>query len=362
MIFKILIVSVLVLSFAFYYLFYSNNTFLSKEQSLFETLTSTKTDIETIPKPEIITSPISILYLRKKIKEVDSPKYEIVQKVGNYAKYESYTVSYLSEGEKIFALLTIPKDEMPEKGFPAIIFNHRYIPPKSYSTTGNYSAYVDYLASSGFVVLKIDMRGHGNSEGEAVGTYFGSSYTYDVISALKSLQKSDVVNPNRIGVWGHSMSGNLVLRSMLVSEEIKAGVIWAGAVYSYRDFAKYRISDSSFQRLPQTQPPKPNKNREASPEISMFREDSSKIDFNSPFWKAISLTENLNFLNSPLQIHHAVDDYVVNIGYSRDLKTELEKNNKVYEYFEYQSGGHNITGVSFNQAMQRSVEFFKKNL
>jgi len=310
----------------------------------------------------IITSPISILYLREKIKELDSPKYEIVQKVGVYPKYESFIVSYLSEGEKVYSLLTIPKEETPIGGFPTIIFNHGYIPPKSYSTTGNYSSYVDFLASNGFVVMKIDMRGHGNSEGLAIGTYFGSSYTLDVISALKSLQKSEIVNPNRIGVWGHSMSGNLVLRTLLISDELKAGVIWAGAVYSYKDFSKYRISDNSFQRPQVFQSQTPHKNREASDEIVKFREDASLVDFSNEFWKAISLTENLEFLNSPLQIHHAINDDVVNVGYSRDLKTELEKNNKIFEYFEYQTGGHNITGVSFQQAMQRSVEFFKKNL
>ena len=42
-------------------------------------------------------------------------------------------------------------------------------------------------------------------------------------------------------MWGHSMAGNLVLRAMLIEPEIKAGVIWAGAVYSYDDFAKYGI-------------------------------------------------------------------------------------------------------------------------
>ena len=38
---------------------------------------------------------------------------------------------------------------------------------------------------------------------------------------------------------------------MLVSPEIKAGVIWVGAVYSYEDFMKYGISDNSYhQRSP----------------------------------------------------------------------------------------------------------------
>jgi len=308
--------------------------------------------------PEI-DSPISIIKLRKT--PIESDNYQIEQKLGNGINYERYIVSYKSEGEKVYALLTVPFETKPEGGYPAIIFNHGYIPPKSYSTTGNYASYVDFLARNGFVVFKIDMRGHGNSEGLATGSYFSSTYTIDLISALKSLQKSDIVNPKRIGVWGHSMSGNLVLRSMLVNEDIKAGVIWAGAVYSYEDFSKYRISDSSFVARPAMQIAS-HPNRDTNPEIQKLREDPKSIDFSSNYWKAVSLTQNINYLKSPVQIHHAVDDNVVNVGYSRYLEKVLNDNLKNYEYFEYSSGGHNISGFNFTQAMERTVEFFKKNL
>ena len=72
-----------------------------------------------------------------------------------------------------------------------------------------------------------------------------NGYTIDAISALKSLQTLDFVDPDGIGMWGHSMSGNLVLRAMLIEPDVKAGVIWAGAVYSYDDFARYSITDPS---------------------------------------------------------------------------------------------------------------------
>jgi uncharacterized protein len=306
-----------------------------------------------------IDSPISIKKLRDK--KIESDKYVVEQKLANGSNYERFIVSYLSEGEKVFGLLTVPFESKPEKGFPAIIFNHGYIPPSTYSTTSNYAAYVDYLAKNGFVVFKIDMRGHGKSEGLATGSYFSSTYTIDVISALKSLQKSEIVDPKRIGVWGHSMSGNLVLRSMLVNENIKAGVIWAGAVYSYEDFGKYRISDSSYMARP-TQQIASNPNRDTNPEIQKLRDDVKNVNFSSDYWKAVSLTQNINFLNNPIQIHHSVDDNVVNVGYSRDLEKVLKENNKNYEYFEYSSGGHNISGFNFNQAMESTVAFFKKNL
>jgi len=317
--------------------------------------------INSVDSTETISpiSPISVKYLRNL--NFQAEKYEIVEKLSNGVNYERYLVSYLSEGEKVFALLTIPLQETPQGGFPAIIFNHGYIAPKTYSTTANYASYVDYLARNGFIVLKIDMRGHGNSEGLATGSYFSSTYTKDVLYALRSLQKSEIVNPKRIGIWGHSMSGNLVLRSMLISEEIKAGVIWAGAVYSYKDFGKYRISDSSYTARSMQQIAQ-SPNRDTNPEIQKLREDIDSVDFSSNYWKEISLTQNINYLKNPIQIHHSINDDVVNIGYSRDLELVLNENNKEYEYYEYPGGGHNITGIYFNQAMERTVEFFRKNL
>ena len=87
------------------------------------------------------------------------------------ANYSRYYASYLSEGLKIYALLTIPNGEPPAAGWPVIIFNHGYIPPSQYRTTGRYVAYVDRLAQAGYIVLRSDYRGHDQSEGAAQGAY-----------------------------------------------------------------------------------------------------------------------------------------------------------------------------------------------
>lgn len=306
-------------------------------------------------------SPISIDYLQSL--NIDSPQVTIEQQLSNGSNYSRYIASYQSEGYKIYGLLTVPLGQKPENGFPAIVFNHGYIPPSQYVTTEKYVAYVDSLARNGFVVFKIDMRGHGNSEGQATGTYFSPSYTIDAISALKALQKYDQVDAERIGMWGHSMAGNLSLRAALVEQDVKAVVIWAGAVYSYADFAKYRLNDTSYVGRPSPTPrPTDQDDFETDrPSLrSMFNDD--EVNFESEFWKSISLVANLEYLNAPVQLHHSVNDTVVNIGYARDLATELEAANKQNEIYEYQGGGHNINSPYFEQAMQRTVDFFKENL
>ncbi len=206
------------------------------------TITPTLTQTEVAFK---IGEEITIQYLQDL--EITSSEIIFDEKLPDRSNYHQHLVSYISEGNKIYGLLTIPFVDPPEGGFKAIVFNHGYIPPTAYQTTERYTAYVDYLARSGFVVFKIDYRGHGKSEGQPAGSYFSPGYTIDAITALKSLQMMDIIDPQGIGMWGHSMAGNLVLRAMLIEPDIKAGVIWAGAVYSYDDFVKFGIDDNTYQ-------------------------------------------------------------------------------------------------------------------
>ena len=291
---------------------------------------------------------LTIPYLRERSYESSLSG---LQQVSINSSYTSYLASYSSDGFKVNGLLTKPTVEMPEGGFPAIIFIHGYIPPANYNTLTSYSSYVDFLARNGFVVFKIDLRGHADSEGEAGGGYFGSDYIIDVLNARAALANSDFVNPEKIGIWGHSMAGNIALRSM-VSSDVPAIVIFAGAVYSYQDRVKYGINDSSFS-ISQLSPSRSNKRQElferyGSPSAQSF------------FWQKVIPTNYLQDIKGAIQIHHAIDDNVVNIGYSRDLMKILDTSPILHELYEYKRGGHNLTGASFNQAMQKTVDFFTK--
>jgi len=278
-----------------------------------------------------------------------------LEAVSSNANYTSYLTSYTSDNLKINALLTMPIGQRPTSGWPAIVFIHGYIPPATYQTLGpQYADYVDYLASNGFVVLKSDLRGHGESEGEFGGGYFGSDYVTDALNAYAALQNTDFVNPRGVGMWGHSMAGNILLRSMAVKKDIPAVVIWAGAVYSYEDLLKYSIDDNSY-RPPSNDSERQRRRRE------LFEKYGSP-SAQSQFWQQVAPTNYLHDIEGAIQIHHAVDDPVVNIGYSRDLAALLERASVPHELYEYQTGGHNLTDASFNTAMQRTVEFFQKYL
>lgn len=273
-------------------------------------------------------------------------------RISENISYTSYLTSYDSDGFKIYGLLTIPNSNQTKH--PAIVFVHGYIPPSTYKTTEKYSNYVDYLARNGFVVFKIDLRGHGNSEGEPTGAYYSSDYVIDTLNAHAALTASDFVDIHKIGLWGHSMAGNIVMRVFAVRPSIPAVVIWAGAGYTYTDLLTYRISDGSYR--PPVQQSARQQRRQA------LRDVYGDFDANHPFWKQVAVTEYLKDLYGAIEFHHALDDSVVSIEYSRNIMKLLDQTTVTHQFYEYSTGGHNISGANFSEAMERTVRFFETHL
>jgi uncharacterized protein len=275
---------------------------------------------------------------------------ETLKSGGNYSRYIAW---YESEGLRIYGLLTIPNGEMPASGWPAIVFNHGYIPPDVYKTEERYVAYVDQLAKNGYIVYKIDYRGHDRSEGEATGAYGDSGYTVDVLNAVAALKAFPQVDGQRIGMWGHSMGGFLTLRAMTISKDIKAGVIWAGVVGSYPDLL-------CCWHLPTPGVPTttPNPNFRSGWRTRWQNTYGSPAK-NPDFWSGISANSYLNELSGPIQLHHGTSDTEVPIKFSQDLFLQAQVAGAVVEYFEYEGDNHNL-GNYFNLAMKRTLEFFDR--
>jgi dipeptidyl aminopeptidase/acylaminoacyl peptidase len=315
-----------------------------------DTQTALEAITSSLSQPEPFTD-LTIPSLRSRQYQSDLKELALEE---DHLTYTSYLTSYTSDGLKINGLITVPKGDQPEGGWPAIVFVHGYIPPTQYQTTQKYLDYVDYLARSGFVVFKIDLRGHGESEGDPGGAYYSSDYVIDTLNAYAALQKADFVNPQAIGLWGHSMAGNVVLRAAVVQKTIPATVIWAGAGYSYEDLQKYRLNDQSYR--PATQSAQRQRRRD-----ELFAQ-YGQFSPESPFWKEVAPTNFLSDLTGAVQLHHAENDAVVSLEYSRDLDAALDQTTVPHEFFMYPSGGHNLTDPSFSVAMQRTVTFFHEYL
>jgi dipeptidyl aminopeptidase/acylaminoacyl peptidase len=293
---------------------------------------------------EIPESSMAIETLRTRV--YPASELTIEQTLEPGANYERHIAYYSSDGFRIYGLLTVPNEAMPEGGYPAVLFLHGYIPPDTYVTTADYVATQDGLARSGFVTFKPDMRGHGRSEGEATGAHFSETYVVDSLNALSALEAYEQVNPGRIGIWGHSNGGLIGLRMIAVTDRAKAAVFWAGVVGSYADMLETYIPRISFlQRL-------------SPPVVEEFGLPSENPDY----WDTIDPFSYLDDITTPVQLHHGNSDSSVPVELSISLYNALMAAGKEVELFQYPGMDHNFFGEAFNDAMRRTVEFFRERL
>jgi uncharacterized protein len=312
------------------------------------TFTPTPTGTPTItPTPTATLHPLTIQAMRLGDYPGSDITIEEILTPGDV--YHRYLASYQSEGLKIYALLTIPFSEKPPTGWPVIIFNHGYIPPAEYRTTERYVAYVDRIARSGYIVFRPDYRGHGSSEGIARGAYGSPDYVVDVLNAVTSMKNYPDADPNRMGMWGHSMGGYITLRSMVINHDLRAGVIWAGVVGSYPDMV-YRWRPTPIPTPDVTVTPG---TRWRTGWIQMYGSPEENPDF----WASVSANAFLGELSGPLQLHHGTADKTVPLEFSETLYQQTLDAGQTAELYTYPGAGHNITS-HFSLAMRRTVQFF----
>jgi uncharacterized protein len=304
------------------------------------------------PVPTKILYPLSIEAMRNR-SYPGSPIF-IETQLAPGENYRQYITSYRSDGLKIYALLTIPTEPKPVGGWPVILFNHGYIPPDVYRTTERYVAYVAGFAGNGYIVFKPDYRGNGLSEGQPEGAYYSPAYTIDDLNALASIKKYKDANPQKIGIWGHSMGGNITLRDLVIDKGIKAAVIWGGVVGSYDDLM------NNWQRHVTYQPPPREialRNRSRQDIINTYGTPQS----NPKFWNSIDPTFFLADVTAPVQLDVGGSDEEVPVAFSESLRDKLTEIGKTVEFYSYPGSDHNIS-QGFNLAMERSLSFFDKYL
>jgi dienelactone hydrolase len=298
--------------------------------------------------------PLMVEYMRQQ--EYPGSDIVIEETLAPGANYNRYIASYRSDGYKIYALLTIPFGVKPATGWPVIIFNHGYIPPEIYRTTERYVAYVDGFARNGYIVFRSDYRGHGFSEGEPTSSRGDPAYTIDVLNAVASMKRHPDADPDRIGMWGHSMGGLLTLRSMVTTKDVKVGVIWAGVVAPYEILYAQRNPNAT---------PEPTSSDPTTAQRRRWRQEMidrfGTLEENPAAWAAISPNSYVADLSGPMQLHHGTADADVDVEYSQILNAQIASVGGVVEYYEYPGDNHNLS-VNFGTVMARSVAFFDRYL
>lgn len=252
---------------------------------------------------------------------------------------DAYTrtyITYPSDGLTISGLMHTPFGKGP---FPVVILNHGYIPPSQYVTGSDTYRPADILARHGYITISPDFRGYARSDSGL--NLFRTGYLVDALNAAASVKSLPNADPNRIGMWGHSMGGGVTARAMVVSPLIKAFVLYApvSADVKVRRF-NYPFGGSA-----------PAGDAEVRVSVNYWAD-------NVPLLNALSPINYFQYVRAPVQIHIGQADTTVEPEWSAQIRDELHKQGKYVEYYEYPRQGHAFVGNGWTLFNQRVVEFF----
>jgi fermentation-respiration switch protein FrsA (DUF1100 family) len=135
---------------------------------------------------------------------------------------------------------------------------------------------------------------------------------------------------------------------MVVSNDIKAGVIWAGVVAPYAELIA-QWDDA-------TQPATSTIAEGELPVPSVLVSAYGTPQENPGFWSSLSASTYASNLSGPVQLHHGTADADVPVHFSDLYYADLIAAGQLAEYYLYPGDDHNIS-TGFEDAMRRSLEF-----
>jgi uncharacterized membrane protein/pimeloyl-ACP methyl ester carboxylesterase len=273
----------------------------------------------------------------------------IEKQVEGSGNFSSFVISFMSDGLKEYALMNIPNAERPTNGFPVLILDHGYIQPNLYDTVNSYKSESDYFANQGFLVLKPDYRGNGNSEvtDQALMRF---AYPIDVLNLISSVENISNANPNQIFLWSHSMGGEVTLevleavaKNKDLSARIKGAIFWAPVTDPIKWFSKNNLSnlpEAIITPYPYTQTFQILGTPEKNPQL----------------WQSLSPLNYLNNIDTPVLLQHGTGDTTIPYDWSVELNNDLLRLNKTVTLISYPNDTHNFP-LSWSKAVDDDLKF-----
>ncbi len=154
-------------------------------------------------------------------------------------------VSFASDGLKLSGVLHLPKGRKARERRPAFLVLHGF---GSNKDGGGTIAVAKMLAGLGYVALRFDMRGCGESEGGR-GRVICLEQVEDTKSALSFLATRTEVDPQRVGVAGQSFGAAVAVYAAGVDPRIAACISSGGWGDGEKKFRKQHASPEAWKKF-----------------------------------------------------------------------------------------------------------------
>lgn len=154
-------------------------------------------------------------------------------------------VHFNSSGLNIAGLLHIPDGLPAGQRRAAVVVLHGF---GSNKDGGISMAASQLFATLGYITLRFDMRGCGQSEGQR-GRVICLEQVQDTQAAIDFLQGRPEVDPERIGVMGHSFGAAVAIYTAGIDKRVAACVSTGGWGDGEKKFRKQHESDAAWKKF-----------------------------------------------------------------------------------------------------------------
>lgn len=260
--------------------------------------------------------------------------------VGKHEKFTRYLIQYPSDGLIIAGYVNVPEGKGP---FPVIIMLHGYSDPDKYQTLDYITDAADVLTLDGYIVVHPNYRNFmPSSRGDAL---FRAGYAVDVLNLISLIRENtgksglfQKAKPDRIGLWAHSLGGEIALRVGVISPYVKAIMLYAPMS---GDEKKNSQLMANFQQSIYTQK-----------ELLASDED----------FKLISPSNYYKFITAAIQVHHGDSDSIIPVEWSIDTCKALRDAERDVECYFYEGAEHTFVSRYFKDMGNRVNRFFETYL
>jgi len=156
-------------------------------------------------------------------------------------------VTFTNNEEQIIGILHVPDSLKKGERAPAIVMFHGFTGHKS-EAHRFFIHVARALCNAGYIVLRFDFRGSGDSDGEFEDMTLPGEVS-DAARAVDFISDLDAVNPEKIGVIGLSMGGRVAAILASKDKRIKFVVLYSAALTPLKEKFLKDLGKEKLEKL-----------------------------------------------------------------------------------------------------------------